>query len=48
MSKPNNFSYSNTLTTAKQPIVDVKGVSNNGMEPVSVGVMGGMARPMLI
>ena len=45
MSKPNNFSYSNTLTTAKQPIVDLKGVSNNGMEPTSVGVMGGMARP---
>ncbi len=45
MSKPNNFSYSNTLTTAKQPIVHVKGVSNNGMEPTSAGVMGGMARP---
>jgi hypothetical protein len=45
MSKPINFSYSNTLTTAQQPIVDVKGSSKNGMGPVSVGVMGGLIRP---
>jgi len=45
MSKPTNFSYSNTLTTARQPIVDIKGESDNNMPPISFGVMGGMIRP---
>lgn len=45
MSKPTNFSYSNTLTSTQQPIVDIKGVSDNGMPPTSSGVMGGMSRP---
>jgi hypothetical protein len=45
MSKPTNFSYSNTLTSAQQPIVDIKGISDNGMPPTSSGVMGGMSRP---
>jgi len=45
MSKPINFSYSNTLTSTQQPIVDIKGISENGMPSTSSGVMGGMSRP---
>ena len=45
MSKPTNFSYSNTLTSAQQPLIDIKGYSNNGMHPISAGVMGGLVRP---
>jgi hypothetical protein len=45
MTKPTNFSYSNTLTSTRQPLVDTKGDSNNGMSSVSAGVMGGLIRP---
>ena len=45
MSKPINFSYSNTLTSTQQPLIDIKGNSNNGMSSVSAGVMGGLVRP---
>jgi len=45
MSKPANFSYSNTLTSTKQPIVNTKGSSNNGAPPMSVGIISGMSRP---
>ena len=45
MSKPVNFNYSNNLISTKQPIVDLKGFSNNGMPPTSSGVMAGLTRP---
>ena len=45
MSKPTNFSYSNTLTATRQPLVSVKGDSNNGMSSVSAGVVSGLIRP---
>jgi len=45
MSKPTNFNYSNNLISSRQPIVDLKGNSNNGMPATSVGVMGGLTRP---
>ena len=45
MSKPTNFRYSNTLLATRQPLVPVKGDSNNGMSSVSAGVMGGLIRP---
>lgn len=45
MSKPTNFSYSNTLTTMKQPIVRIKGTSNNGAPPSARGVVSSMSRP---
>ena len=45
MSKPTNFSYSNTLTSIRQPLVPTKGYSNNGMHPISAGVMSSLIRP---
>jgi len=45
MTKPTNFSYSNTLTSTRQPLVPTKGDSNNGMSSISAGVMGGLIRP---
>lgn len=46
MSKPINFKYSNTLINTRQPIVNIKGTNtDNNMEPVSVGIVGGMSRP---
>ncbi len=45
MSKPTNFSYSNTLNTTKQPVVPLKGTSNIGAPPVSVGIVAGNSRP---
>lgn len=45
MSKPTNFSYSNTLTSTRQSLVPTKGDSNNGMRSTSSGVMGGLIRP---
>lgn len=45
MSKPSNFSYSNTLTATRQPIVNVKGTSSNGIGPSSNIVMAGLVRP---
>ena len=45
MSKPTNFSYSNTLTSTKQPIVPLKGTSNIGAPPSARGVISSMSRP---
>ena len=45
MTKPTNFSYSNTLASTHQPLVPTKGDSNNGMSSVSTGVMSGLIRP---
>ena len=48
MSKPVNFSYSNTLTSTQQPIVKQKGTTNNTgttMSASSNGVMAGFSRP---
>jgi hypothetical protein len=45
MSKPANFSYSNTLTSTKQQLIDIKGTSNTGAPAVSVGIIGGNSRP---
>ena len=48
MSKPVNFSYSNTLTSTQQPIVNQKGTTNNTgttMSASSNGVMAGFSRP---
>jgi len=47
MSKPVNFSYSNTLTSTQQPLVKQKGTTNNNgttMAPSSNGVMSGFSR----
>lgn len=45
MSKPTNFNYSNNLTSTKHPIVNLKGISNNGMPPSSSGNMARLIRP---
>jgi hypothetical protein len=48
MSKPVNFSYSNTLTSTQQPIVKQKGTTTNTgptMSSSSNGVMAGFSRP---
>ena len=46
MSKPTNFSYSNTLTSARQPQVITKGPNdNNNMSASSSAIIGGMSRP---
>lgn len=48
MSKPVNFSYSNSLTSTQQPIVNQKGTTNNTgttMSASSNGVMAGFSRP---
>ena len=48
MSKPVNFSYSNTLTSTQQPIVKQKGTTTNTgptMSASSNGVMSGFSRP---
>jgi len=46
MSKPTNFSYSNTRISTKQPITVEKGVNVvNNMPATSSGIIGGMSRP---
>ena len=46
MSKPVNFSYSNNLSSTRQPIVNNKEANtNNGMPASSSGVISGMSRP---
>lgn len=45
MTKPVNFKYSNTLITTRQATVDIKGKSDNNMEPISAAVISGMSRP---
>lgn len=46
MSKPINFSYSNTLTSTRQPMVDLKPKKyENGMPSTSPGIVASMSRP---
>ncbi len=46
MSKPTNFSYSNTLISTRYPLVSTKGPNTNtGMYESSSAIMGGFSRP---